>query len=256
MRFYVLKKRTIYFVFAILISCVLLSLNFSSDGSALASVYFLKSNKKVPIYCVENSGQEIALTFDAAWGSDKTEKILEILRKNDITATFFLVGFWVDKNEDLVRSIDAQGLEIGTHSNTHPDMAKLSKEQTTLELSVSKDKIEAITNKPVKVFRAPFGSYNNTLIEVASGMGLKTIQWDVDSLDWRGISGDQICKNILTKVKSGSIILCHNNSDHIVDALPSLILTLKSRGYKFLTVSSLVLEDNYSIDATGKQKKI
>lgn len=252
MHFYVIKLTTIKIFMAVLLACVFLS-SAPNGENALAQVFFYKPARKLPIYCVETNVKNVALTFDAAWGSDKTEDILNILKTHDVTATFFLVGMWVDKNEELVKKIDDQQIEIGTHSNTHPDLTKLSKTQMELELSTSSKKIEDITNKKVTVFRAPYGAYNNNLISVAENLNLQTIQWDVDSLDWKGISAKTICGNILKKVKNGSIILCHNNSDHIVEALPSIILGLKSRGYNFVSVSSLIHKNNYIIDSTGKQ---
>lgn len=248
--FVVLKSRTLKVAFLILCCAMLLSFNFG--GESLASVFVAKS-RKLPIYCVQNDNKEIAISFDAAWGSDKTEKILEILDKQQIKANFFLVGMWVDKNEDLVKKIDEQGLEIGTHSNTHPDFVKLSREQMELELATSKKKITNVTGKEVTLFRAPFGSYNNNVLSAAERQGLRTIQWDVDSLDWKGISAEKIAANVLKKVQSGSIILCHNNADHIVEALPTIITTLKSRGYKFVTIGELLLDGNTKIDHTGRQ---
>lgn len=248
--FVVLKSRTLKVAFLILCCAMLLSFNFG--GESLASVFVAKT-RKLPIYCVQNDNKEIAISFDAAWGSDKTEKILEILDKQQIKANFFLVGMWVDKNEDLVKKIDEQGLEIGTHSNTHPDFVKLSGEQMELELATSKKKITNVTGKEITLFRAPFGSYNNNVLSAAEDLGLRTIQWDVDSLDWKGISAEKIVANVLKKVQSGSIILCHNNAEHIVEALPTIIATLKSRGYKFVTIGELLLDGNTKIDHTGRQ---
>ena len=225
------------------------------EGQALASV-FLGNKRLIPVYCVENDKKEVAITFDACWGSDKTRGILNTLKEYDVTATFFLVGMWVDKNEDLVRLIDEQGLEIGTHSNTHPDMTKLSTSEIDLELNTSINKITAITGKSVKVFRPPYGAYNNALITTATSLGLTTIQWNVDSLDWKGISAEKICSNVIKKVDSGSIILCHNNADNILPALPTIITTLKSRGYTFVRVSELLLKDNCEINHAGKQVKL
>lgn len=252
MHFYVIKIRSIQkILLGILILFLLISNLFPIK--VVADVFLYNTTRKLPIYCVENNLNEVALTFDAAWGSDKTEDILKVLHENEVTATFFLVGFWVDKNEQLVKKIDEMGFEIGSHSNTHPDLTKLNKTQVELELSVSKSKIENITKKQVKVFRPPFGAYNNALIETCLEQNLQAIQWDVDSLDWKGISEDKITSNVLKRVKSGSIILCHNNADYIVKALPGLILGLKSRGYSFKTVSNLILWDNFKIDNTGKQ---
>ena len=226
----------------------------SCGGESIASAFFYQK-RKIPIYCVKREEKVVALSFDAAWGSDKTDRILQILSENDITATFFLVGMWVDKNEDLVRKIDAQGLCIGTHSNTHPDFTKLSSTQMEQELSISIKKIENITGKKVSLFRAPYGAYSNSVMSVSESLGLQVIQWDVDSLDWKGISSEQISSNILKKVKNGSIILCHNNADHILEALPSVISTLKMRGYTFSRIDDLVFKDNYTIDNSGMQIK-
>ena len=253
MRFYVIKSKAILFVG--LMFCVMALLTINVSGAPLASVFFYASNRKIPIYCVDRDDKQIALSFDAAWGSDKTESILGVLDKFNIKATFFLVGMWVDKNEELIKLISNKGHEIGTHTNLHPDLTKLDSTQINLELSVSKKKIEDITSKPVTLFRCPYGAYNNKVISEAENLNLKTIQWDVDTLEWKGISAQKITSNAITKVKSGSIILCHNNSDNIVEALPGLISSLIARGYIFNTIGNILYQDNFTIDKSGKQIK-
>ena len=253
MHFFVMKSKTLKLLFLFILVMIMLSIDVY--GTTGAQVFFGSVDRKIPIYSVETTEKKIAISFDAAWGADKTEKIMEILKEHNCDATFFLVGFWVDKYPDLVKKIDENGFEIGTHSNTHPDMAKLSIENIRLELETSKSKIEKITGKTVELFRAPFGSYNNNLLTIAEELGLYTIQWDVDSLDWKGGSGAQITSNIISKVKPGSIILCHNNSDHIIDALPGVLSSLKQRGYKFVGIDELIYKNEFSIDSTGKQIK-
>ncbi len=252
MQFVVVKSKSIKIFLCMILTLVLLSVNFGGE-KALAQVYFNKTFKKVPIYNVETDKKQVAISFDAAWGADKTEKIMAILKEYNCDATFFLVGFWVDKYPELTKKIAEQGFEIGTHSNTHPDLTKKSSNEIKLELDTSVSKIINITKKPVKLFRAPFGAYDNKVLDMAESLNLTTIQWDVDSLDWQGISADQISKNILTKVKNGSIILCHNNSDHIVEALPSVLNCLKDRGYQVTSVSNLIYKDNYIINSQGTQ---
>ena len=166
-----------------------------------------------------------------------------------------MVGFWVDKYPEMVTAIHEAGLEIGTHSNTHPDFAKLSTDQMRLELTTSISKIENITITPVKIFRAPYGSYNNSLIKLSDELNLTTIQWDVDTLDWKGLSGGEIESRVMSRVKKGSIILCHNNSDHILDALPLVLTSLKNAGYKVCAVGDVIYSDNYYIDNLGVQRK-
>ena len=108
--------------------CVCLALMISTTSAQ--SVYFGYAARKVPIYSVETDEKKVALTFDAAWGADKTSKIIEILSKEQIKGTFFLVGFWSEKYSDKIKEIDEAGFDIGTHSNTHPKMITLSASQT------------------------------------------------------------------------------------------------------------------------------
>ena len=253
MKFLVLKKNTLKTAIIIAIVAILLSINFLGGTSAM--VYHNISPRLIPIYNVETEEKKIAITFDSAWGADKTLKILEILKQYNATGTFFLVGFWVDKYPDMVKAIDQQGVEIGTHSNTHPDFAKLSEEQMLTELSTSMEKIKTITGKDVKLFRSPYGSYNNTSIRVGEELGLKTIQWNIDTLDWKGLSGGEMLDRVLDRVVNGSIILCHNNSDNILEGLTLILDKLTSMGYEFVSVGDLILQNDYYIDNLGVQRK-
>ncbi len=253
MHFVVLKSKHIKIFVAMVLMAILLAV--SIDGATSAQVYLGYSTRKVPIYSVETQSKQVAISFDAAWGADKTQGIIDLLKEFDVGATFFLVGFWVDDYADMTKAIDDAGFEIGTHSNTHPDMAKLSKSTMKSELETSISKIKAITKKDVKLFRAPFGSYNNDLIETATELSLKTIQWDVDSLDWKGLSANEITSRVCSRVKNGSIILMHNNSDNILDALRLTLNRLKIAGYKITSVSDLVYEKDYTIDRNGVQHK-
>ena len=251
MHFAVVKSRTIKIVVAMAIVCTLLAISFS--GARLAEVFFGYSTRLVPVYSVDTDEKQVAISFDAAWGADKTEGILEILKEYNVTATFFLVGFWVDEYPETVKKIDEAGIEIGTHSNNHPDMAKLDAATIRNELSTSIQKIEKITGKMVELFRPPFGSYNNTLIEEATNQNLITIQWDVDTLDWKGLSAADMCTRVTKNVKNGSIVLMHNNSDNILDGLRMILDRLTMQGYKVTSVGELVYKDNYQIDRNGIQ---
>jgi len=253
MKFVVMKKKSIILALLAVISMIMLSINY--QGGASASVFFGSAPRLVPIYSVETEQKKIALSFDTAWGADKTEKIVEILQEYGVSATFFMVGFWVEDYPEMVKLIDDSGIEIGTHSNTHPDFVNLSQDQMELELTTSINSIKKITGKDVKLFRAPYGSYNNTMLNLTKEMGLKTIQWDVDTLDWKGYSGLEICERVMSKVKNGSIVLCHNNADHILDALPLMLERLINAGYEIVSVGDLIMHENYYIDNLGIQRK-
>jgi len=253
MKFVVIKKRFFWLCVLAVMSMILLSIKYA--GGASASVYFGSAPRLVPIYSVDTQEKKVAISFDTAWGADKTLQILEILKEYNVDATFFMVGFWVEDYPDMVKAIDEQGIEIGTHSNTHPDFTTLSTDQMELELTTSINSIKAITGKDVSLFRAPYGAYNNSMLNLCDKLGLKTIQWDVDTLDWKGYSGVDICERVMSKVKNGSIILCHNNADNILDALPLMLERLINAGYSICSVGDLIYQDNYHIDNLGIQRK-
>lgn len=248
--FLVLKKSKII-IALILISVIVTGVVLTVEGIEVVAANAAK--KQIPIYAVETEERSVALSFDAAWGGDKTNGILDLLDTYQVKATFFLVGFWIDKYPELVKEISDRGHLIGNHSTNHPHFNKLSCQEMELEIVTTNNKISKIIDKEVKYFRAPFGEYNNELISILSENSMQCIQWDVDSLDWKGISGSEIAERILSKVKSGSIILCHNNSDYILEALPLILLGLKNKGLLSVRMDELVFESNYYIDNNGIQ---
>ncbi len=253
MKFVVFKKSNITKILMMLVVVILLAINFF--GVPSAAVYFGTSPRLVPIYNVNTPDKKVAITFDSAWGVDKTLGILDLLKEYNAKATFFLVGFWAEKYPDMVKAIDKAGIEIGTHSNTHPDFTTLSETQMKQELELSINTIKAVTGKDVTLFRSPYGAYNNTSINVAKALGLTTIQWDVDTLDWKGLTGGEMAKRVSTKVGNGSIILCHNNSDNILDGLRLILDYLTSSGYTVTSVGDIIYTKDYYIDHAGVQHK-
>lgn len=218
---------------------------------------FLNTKRELPIYSVETDEKKIAISFDAAWGAEYTDEILEILKKRNIKATFFLVGFWVDKYPEKVKRIASEGHEIGNHSTTHPHMSQLSSQQIRMEIETTQKKIEALAgDRAVKLFRPPFGDYNDRLILTCREMGYYPIQWDVDSLDWKEYGVEHMFNQVAKKVRNGSIVLFHNNAKYIVQALPLILDHLLKEGYTIVPVSELIYKDNYYIDHTGRQRKI
>ncbi|MCH5161239.1 MAG: polysaccharide deacetylase family protein [Clostridiales bacterium] len=252
MRFLVIKRSTI--VLAAIAALVLAASLTAVHYTGAASIYNNVSPKKVPIYSVETDEKAVALTFDAAWGADKTLGILETIEAKDAKATFFLVSFWAEKYQDELKKLAASDrIEIGTHSATHPYMSKLSRDKIALELSTSKSLIEGITGRKVELFRPPYGDYSDTVLNVAKEQGLYSIQWDVDSLDWKNLSKEQITSRIVSSCRNGSIVLMHNDGKHTLEALPAIIDGLRAKGFTFKTVGELIYKDNYTIDHTGRQ---
>ncbi|TYP56756.1 polysaccharide deacetylase family protein [Thermosediminibacter litoriperuensis] len=217
---------------------------------------FAGRDRLVPIYRVQTDEKRIAISFDAAWGSDKTPKLLEILKKYDIKTTFFLVKMWMDKYPDMTKLIAQEGHEIGNHSATHPRMGSLSRQEIIEEIKTTHEKIKELTGQECRVFRPPFGDYSNTLITTANELGYYVIQWDVDSLDWKDLSAGAIYSRVVNQVKPGSIILFHNNGKNTAEALEPILKELKGRGYEIVPVSQLLIKGDYYVDRnTGEMRK-
>lgn len=236
-----------------LLAAVFLALAITLHFTGAYAVYTGGTVRKLPIYSVEREDKKIAISFDCAWGVDYTQEILDVLARENVRATFFMVEFWAEKYPEYVRKIALGGNEIGTHSSTHSYMSKLSEEEIRAELASSSAAIEKVTGKKVELFRAPYGDYDDLLIETAQAAGYYTVQWDVDSLDWKDLSASEIALRVVGGARAGSIILCHNNGLHTAEALPVVLDTLKNKGYTFVTVGELIVRENYTIDANGRQ---
>lgn len=246
MKFLIITKKQL-----MLALCAVLALTAVAVGSVSVRA---GNNRKLPIYCVETDKKQIAISFDAAWGNDDTQTLIDILKEYDVPATFFVVGSWVDKYPESVKALSDAGHQVQNHSNTHPHMPQLSKAQMCDELESCNSKIEKITGVRPTLHRPPYGDYDNMLIEAAESLNMHTIQWSVDSLDWKdSATADSICKRVTGKVTNGSIVLFHNDADHTPEALPAILKCLKNEGYEFVFISDLILKDNYTIDHTGKQ---
>ena len=210
--------------------------------------------RQLPVNCVDRSDKKNAISFDAAWGNEDTQELIDILTAHDVRATFFLVGGWVEKFPESVQALADAGMEVMNHSDTHPHLAQLSAEQVKSEVSTCADKIEAITGVRPTLFRCPYGEYNDTVITAIRDLGIEPIQWDVDSLDWKGISADEITQRVLKGVTPGSIVLFHNAAEHTPEALAGIIEALQKDGYELVPISELLLEGETTIDVNGMQK--
>ena len=249
----VLKRRTLVVLvigMALLITCVISIASLVDKANAAPTA---ATERRLPVYSVQRDDKVLAISFDAAWGADKTQGILDCLREQDAKATFFLTGFWIEKYPDMVRAIDRAGMEIANHSDNHLMNTKLGAEELTREIVTVNDMIRELTGKTPRYYRCPFGDYNDGVIAGVEALGMQAIQWSIDSLDWKGLSAAELESRIIPKAGNGDIILCHNNSDHILDALPTILSRLKEAGYTFVTMSELVYADNYHIDHNGRQ---
>ena len=211
------------------------------------------TTRELPVYNVDTEEKVLSISFDAAWGRANTDEILNILDRYDVKTTFFLVGFWAEKHPDLVAEIVARGHEIGNHSATHPHMSQLSQAQIREELRRCSDLVESITGKPTTLFRPPYGEYNDAVVRISREDGYECVQWNVDSLDWKNLGTDNMIRQCTKSVNPGDIVLFHNDSKYILEALPRILEYYTQAGYKIIPVSQLLLEGDTWIDHTGKQ---
>ena len=246
------KEKIQTYAVSILTVAVLIALANIKDISAVPT---FAQEKYLPIYNVQTEQNKVAFTLNCAWNADDIDSILETLKNNDVHITFFIVGDWADKYPEAVKKIYESGNEIGSHSNTHPHVNSLSAEKNLEEIQLSVNKLEKITGSKTTLYRAPYGEYNDTVIKTAQENGYFTIQWNLDTLDYKGLTGEEMWKRLKNKLENGSIILSHNGTKHTADSLDMLIKNIKESGFKVTTVSDLIYQDNYTINNNGTQIK-
>jgi polysaccharide deacetylase family sporulation protein PdaB len=241
------------FLFAFL---VLAGILISLTKAGVNPAAMVAGEKKLrPIYRVDTVENKVAISFDATWGAEYTDEILLILERNQVKTTFFLTNIWLEKYPQVAKRILAAGHELGLHSATHPRFSKLSEERIREELISNQKMIKDITGFDAKLFRPPFGDYNNALMREADRLGLKVIQWDVDSLDWKNVTVEQIYTRVIRNVRPGSIVLFHNNARNTPRALSPILEKLKREGYQILPVSEILLKGETYVDAQGTQRQ-
>ncbi len=252
MKIMVFHKRTI--VIGVVVLIMLLGVLCFENGKIQPVA---KLDRDLPIYCVDTEEKKlVSISFDAAWGNEDTQQLIDILEKHKVKATFFVVGEWVDKFPESVKALSDAGHEVMNHSDSHPHMTQIPKEKMKEEVEKCNEKIKKITGKTPTLFRAPYGDYNNDVVQTVRDCGCYTIQWDVDSLDWKELSAQEIHKRVVEKVKPGSIVLFHNAALHTPDALTGIIQKLQGDGYQFVPISEIIYTENFAIDQAGKQYQL
>lgn len=217
------------------------------------SVSAAASTRQLPIYSVERTQKVCAISFDAAWGNEDTQTLIDILEKFHVKTTFFVVGDWVEKYPESVKALHSAGHEVMSHSNHHDHYNSLSADQIVADVTASNERISAVTGVTPTLIRCPYGEYDDHVIAAIRSMGMEPIQWDVDSLDWKDYDADTICQRVTSRVRQGSIVLFHNAALHTPEALPAILTCLINDGYTVVPISQLILSQPYTIDHTGRQ---
>lgn len=202
--------------------------------------------KSTVFYTGPSNMNEVALTFDDGPDTIFTPKILDILKQNNIKATFFIVGTRAQAHPEIVKRILNEGHAIGNHSWDHPDLDLMSSDNVKSEIQKTDDILFSIIGYHPSIVRPPYGAANKGVIKEISSMGYKIIDWSVDTLDWAGTPTNIIMNNVKKELRPGAIILQHSsggkrgNLSNTVAALPEIIQYLKSGGYKFVKIPELL----------------
>lgn len=243
------RKRLLILLSCVLIAAICVGVTTYSARNVAET---MGEARKIPIYYVDTQEKVCAISFDAAWGNEQTQQLLDTLDEYNVKTTFFLVKQWIDNYADSVKEIAARGHDVGNHSATHPHMASLSASEQLQEISDCNKAVEALTGKCPTLFRAPYGEYDNKLIDNLRGQNMYCVQWNIDSLDWKDPSADEIVSRVKSKLCPGSIILLHNGAKNTPEALPQLIEAIRAEGYKIVPLSQLIPAGEYYTDHEGK----
>lgn len=244
------------------IFCGVLSVYISANSSSIKNISlpnlfvqkYWNNNFKglfaVNATAAKSEKKNIALTFDDGPNGKYTEQVLDILKKNNIKVTFFVCGDSTALDPDLVKEEYDMGNEIGNHTFSHPNLAKLSDTEVKKELTKANDEIYKAINKYPVLFRPPYGSSSARVNQILSQLGFKKITWDymVDDYDIGKTTADKIASQVISHAHSGAIIDMHDgggNREKTIAALPIIIAELKKQNYDFVTVSAIVKIDPY-----------
>ena len=196
------------------------------------------------VYLGDTQEKVIYLTFDAGYENGCTEQILDTLKKHEVSAAFFLVGNYIEKNADLVRRMVNEGHIVGNHTMHHPDMSKLSdKDSFAAELTGLETLFKETTGKELpKYYRPPQGIYSEENLKMAKELGYRTVFWSLAYADWNNDAQptkEQAFEKLLSRIHNGAVVLLHSTSQTNAQILDELLTKWKSMGYSFGTLEEL-----------------
>ena len=217
------------------------------------------TDRQLPIYCVQRDQKMLAISFDAAWGNEDTQQLIDILGKYNVKATFFVVGDWVDKYPESVKALHDAGHEVMNHSNSHAHMSQLSSEAIVADVEACNDKIEAVTGVRPTLIRPPYGEYDNNVITsdpLHRDGSPSSGTWTVWS--WKTLPAGEITERAGEPGPARVHRSLPQRRPSIPPRpLPAILETLLQEGYTFVPISELILPGeynvDYTIDHTGRQ---
>jgi peptidoglycan-N-acetylmuramic acid deacetylase len=199
-------------------------------------------------YIDKTTTKRIYLTFDAGYENGFTDQILNVLKKQRVSATFFLVGDYLNKEEDLVKRMVKEGHIIGNHTYKHRDLTKLNKAEYKEQVEKWEQRYKELIGKdPMKIIRPPEGTFSDQSLQYADDLGYYTILWSLAYYDWdkdKQQGWEYAYNNVMNKIHPGAVILMHSTSKDNADALEKLIIGLRKDGYEFVPITKLIMSEN------------
>ncbi|MFA5758434.1 MAG: polysaccharide deacetylase family protein [Clostridia bacterium] len=218
----------------LIISLVLISIfafTFVADIQSVSG-----KNDNSPIFRGNTDIANVSLMFNVYTGTEYIEPIMQVLKNNNVTATFFVGGSWANSNTNTVKSIYEQGFEIGNHGYWHKDHKKLSVDRNQEEIYITHQLIKELTNYSMTLFAPPSGSYSGVTLDVATNLGYTTIMWSKDTIDWRDKNQELVYNRATKNPKNGDLILMHPTA-HTLSALDSIIKFYLAKNFNIVSVS-------------------
>lgn len=224
----------------------------------VVSVTTSVDGREMPICSVDTAREQVALSFDPVRGEgdpEETYEILKILEDRGVEATFFVTGVWVEEHPHEVEAIHDAGHDLGNLGESYRDMTGLTREEIAAGLAGVHRRVKELTGIEMELFRPPLGVFDDEIIRTAGESGYHTVQWSVDSMDWKDHGADAIVETVCTHedLGNGAIILCHNGAKYTVQALDPLLARLSSQGYEVVPVSRLIYKSGFHMEPGGRQ---
>ncbi len=205
------------------------------DMSVTASI-------QMPMFYVRTDRKAIALTFDISWGDKTPPKVLDVLKKYNQKATFFLSGPWSDHHRDFVKRIADDGHEIASHGQDHVNLSQVGKDQIRQNIKSAHDILVNVSGTSPRYFRPPNGDYDDLVVLGAKELGYETVIWSVDSMDWMNPGASYIVERVSKLCFPGAIILFHasDSAKETHEALPMVLESLRAAGYELMPLGQLM----------------
>ena len=201
----------------------------------------LKDLPPSPIYRANPNKPSVSFIINVAWGNEYIEPMLDTLKKHRVKATFVLEGRWVKNNPEIAKTIAEAGHELGNHSYTHPDMQRLTMQAAVKEIGDTNKVIQEVTGIKPSLFGPPSGSFNDMTVQAASSLGMETILWTVDTVDWRKPTPEVLINRVMTKLHNGALVLMHP-TESTSKSLEELITSIE-KTYGIIPVGEALAED-------------